>query len=105
MIIQVNTSNSVSSNGLHNEQIDTMVRNAVQYVANQVTRVEVHLSDENSDAKSGANDKRCRLEARLAGHQPILVTHHAPTFEQSVSGAAGKLKRALDSLTGRLSTH
>jgi len=105
MIIQVNTSNSVSSNGLPHEQIDTMVRNAVQYVADQVTRVEVHLSDENSDAKSGANDKRCRLEARLAGHQPILVTHHAATFEQSVSGAAGKLKRALDTMMGRLSTH
>jgi hypothetical protein len=64
--------------------------------------VEVHLSDENSDKKSGVDDMRCLLEARLAGLQPIAVSHEAATLQGAVHGAAEKLKRSLDSTLGRL---
>jgi hypothetical protein len=36
----------------------------------------VKFSDENSDRDS-ENDKRCVLEARLKGLQPLVVTSHA----------------------------
>ncbi len=105
MIIQVNSDKHITADAALTEQVDAAVRSAVQYVSDHITRIEVHLSDENGEAKSGADDKRCQLEARLAGRQPIVVSHHAATVEQSVSGAAGKLKRSLESILGRLSTH
>ena len=60
----------------------------------QITRVEVHFSDENG-GKGGANDKRCVMEARLAGRKPIAVTDQADTFDEVIDGAAEKLKHAL----------
>jgi hypothetical protein len=44
----------------------------------KVTRLEVHLADENSD-KFGINDKRCLIEARPVNMQPVAVTNHADT--------------------------
>jgi ribosome-associated translation inhibitor RaiA len=69
--------------------------------AAQITRVEVHLSDENSD-KGGDNDKRCLLEARLAGLRPVVVSHRAATLQQAIDGAAEKLERSIESTLGRL---
>jgi hypothetical protein len=59
------------------------------------------MSDENGD-KSGPNDKRCVMEARLEGRQPVAVTHQATTMEQAVDGAAHKLSRLIESTLGRL---
>lgn len=70
----------------------------------QITRLEVHLSDENG-GKDGGDDKRCLLEARLKGLKPIVVTHHAETIDIAVSGAADKLKKTLDSTIGKLRNH
>ena len=66
-----------------------------------LTRVEVHLSDENG-GKSGPKDKRCKMEARPKGHQPILVSHDADLLTQAVEGAAEKLEHALEHLFGKL---
>jgi hypothetical protein len=62
--------------------------------------VELHLSDENGK-KSGVDDKRCLMEARLAGLAPIAVSHNAATLTQAIDGAAAKLKRALDTAVDR----
>ena len=67
----------------------------------QITRVEVHFSDEDGN-KEGFNDKRCMVEARLAGMKPIAVANHANTHEQAFSGAIDKLKTSLEKITGRL---
>jgi ribosome-associated translation inhibitor RaiA len=69
--------------------------------SDRITRVEVHLSDQNSD-KSGQDDKRCRMEARLEGRNPTAVTHQAASLGDAVDGAADKLKRALASTWERL---
>ena len=66
-----------------------------------LTRVEVHLSDDNG-GKSGPKDKRCKMEARPKGHQPILVSHDADSLTQAVEGAAEKLEHALEHLFGKL---
>lgn len=67
----------------------------------QITRLEVHFTDEDGK-KDGINDKRCMLEARLAGMKPIAVTNHANTGEQAILGAIVKLKTSLEKITGRL---
>jgi ribosome-associated translation inhibitor RaiA len=69
-----------------------------------ITRVEVHLSDENGE-KSGQHDKRCMLEARLEGRQPVAVTDHAAALEQAVHGAVLKLVHLLDNTLGRQQDH
>ena len=66
-----------------------------------LTRVEVHLSDENG-GKSGTKDKRCKMEARPKGHQPISVSHDADSLTQAVEGATTKLEHALEHLFGKL---
>ena len=66
-----------------------------------LSRVIVHLTDENA-GKSGPGDKRCKMEARPKGHQPIVVTQDADTLTQAVEGASEKLEHALEHLFGKL---
>jgi len=62
----------------------------------------VHLNDENG-SKSGPQDKRCQIEARLKHHEPLSVTHKAESLDLAIDGAAEKMLHALDHLTGKLS--
>lgn len=66
-----------------------------------VTRLEVFLSDEDA-GKSGANDKRCRLEARPAGRPAVSVTADADKLADAFTGATEKLIRLLDADAGRV---
>jgi ribosome-associated translation inhibitor RaiA len=101
MIIKVNTDSNIEGNGELAEQTKTLVGNSLERFGGQITRVEVHLSDENSDKKFGTEDKRCLL-ARLAGLQPLAVSHQAATMEQAVDGAVDKLIRSIDATPGKL---
>ncbi|MBN1279904.1 MAG: HPF/RaiA family ribosome-associated protein [Chlorobium sp.] len=102
MIIQVNTDNNIEGHQALSEQLKVEVQNSLERFGDKITRVEVHLSDDNSNKKSGPDDKRCLLEARLAGLQPLAVSHQAATTEQAVDGAVDKLMRSIDATLGKL---
>jgi hypothetical protein len=104
MDVLVNSDNSVEGHEQLAADVEATVRHALDRFSDRLTRVEVHLGDENSH-KSGATDKRCLMEARIAGRQPTAVSHNAPDIEKAVAGAADKLKRALDTVFGKLATH
>jgi len=104
MKIQLNTDVNIDGTEALAAQASATVEHALEHFAERITRVEVHLSDENG-AKSGQHDQRCMLEARLEGRQPLAVTDDAATIEQAVHGAAQKLVRRLDSTLGRLHDH
>jgi len=104
MIIQFNTDNNIEANERLSGYLNTVLSEGLSRFSSHITRLEVHLTDENGN-KEGKNDKRCLLEARLEGLQPIAVTNHDNTIEQSVNGALEKLKAALDSAIGRLKKH
>lgn len=104
MHIQINTDSNIEGNDALTQQVEALVRDTLDRFSEQITRVEIHLSDENSDKKFGTGDNRCLLEARLAGLQPISVSDQAATLEQAVDGALKKLKRSLDSTLGRLNS-
>ena len=53
-------------------------------------------------AKLGERDKRCMMEARVAGHQPVAVSHEAGTLEAAINATAEKLERSLDHVLGKL---
>jgi ribosome-associated translation inhibitor RaiA len=101
MIIQFNTDNNINGSERLNEYFETTISDALKRFSSQITRVEVHLTDENS-SKEGQNDKRCMLEARVEGLQPIAVSSLDNTIEQAVKSALDKLKSALDSAIGKL---
>lgn len=102
MHIQINTDKNVDGSDAFTDQMKVIVESTLNRFVEHITRVEVHLSDENSD-KAGINDKRCLMEARLEGRQPIAVTHQAANLGLAVQGAAGKLKNMIESNLGRLS--
>ena len=101
MKIQVETDSNIEGNTMLAQAVETVVRDTLDRFSSQITRVEVHLSDENSGEKAGTDDKRCLLEVRFASHQPIAVTDRAATPEQAVSGAAEKMKHLLETTLGR----
>jgi ribosome-associated translation inhibitor RaiA len=104
MNIQVNSDNNITgTEGLSNF-ITSIIAETLKRFDEQITRIEVHLNDENSH-KSGNKDKRCMLEARLEGLQPIAVTAHGDTIQEALKEALSKLKSSLDTSLGRLQNH
>jgi hypothetical protein len=101
MLIQVNTDNNITGREDVVRLVQSTVEGAIGRFADRITRVEAHLSDTSSHKLKG-DDKRCLLEARLAGLQPIAVSHLAPTIEIAVTEAADKLHRAIESKVGRV---
>jgi ribosome-associated translation inhibitor RaiA len=101
MQIQINTGHDIEGREPLAAHVSGVVQSAVGRFSDQVTRVEVHLTDEDGH-KSGQNDKRCVMEARLQGLRPMAVTHHAASLHQAVNGAADKLTRLVESTIGRL---
>jgi ribosome-associated translation inhibitor RaiA len=104
MQIQINTDRNVHGYESAAATARASVENALKRFSSQITRVDVHLGDENA-GKRGGNDKRCMMEARLEGHQPVAVTHHAATVVQAIDGAAEKMVHRLDHMLGRLHKH
>ena len=100
MKIQVNTGHNIDGREAMVRHAESVVEGALGHLAGHITRVEVHVTDENSE-KGGGLDKRCVMEARLESHQPIAVTDHAETAHQAIAGAAEKLKQALGHLIDR----
>jgi Sigma 54 modulation protein / S30EA ribosomal protein len=101
MQVQVHTDSSVHGSTELTHAVQTAVDGAVRRWAERITRVEVHLSDVNRH-KGGTDDKRCLMEARLGGLQPVAVTHMAGTLPEAIDGAAEKLKKSVESMLGRL---
>ncbi len=104
MQIQVNTGHNIAGSEDLQRRIEADVAAALERFSAYITRVEVHLTDENG-SKSGAADKRCMMEARPAGRPPVAVTNEAATLEDAFDGAAKKLHRLLESTLARENDH
>jgi hypothetical protein len=104
MQIQVNTDDHVTAREALVARVEGDVTAGLARFAEYVTRVEVHIGDENA-GKSGSADKRCMMEARPSGRPPVSVTHHAGTIDEACSGAIRKLRSLLDSKIGQLQDH
>ncbi len=104
MQIQVNTSNGIENKEALERWADTELREKLQHFSAELTRIEVHLSDENG-VKTGVADKRCTMEARLVHHQPLAASHHGSTQDEAFRGATDKLKHLLDHTLGKQKSH
>lgn len=102
MQIHVSTDNHIVGSAKLTRQVEAVVETALSHFGERVTRVDVYLRDENSSHKSAENDKRCIMEARLAGIQPIAVSHQGTILDQAIDGASAKLEKTLKRTLGRL---
>ncbi len=104
MTIQINTDNNVDVHETYQAQLKDLLSEELSRFEEHITRLEVHLSDENG-SKESEDDKKCMIEARLKGRQPIAVSDVANTYDQAVNGATDKLKTSLDKILERLRNH
>jgi hypothetical protein len=55
----------------HSEAVVTWAEDRIRaqlgHLTDKITRVEVHLRDDNSPLKTSADDRRCVMEARVEG--------------------------------------
>lgn len=100
MKIQVNTGHHIDGDEAFIANINEVVEGELGRFSDRITRVEVHLSDQNAD-RGGDADKRCIMEARIEGRRPISASHDAESPQHAAEGAAGKLERALATIFDR----
>ena len=106
MQIQVSSKNTLHTGESFERWASGELHESLSRFKGDITRIEVHMSDENSD-KAGLEQKRCVMEARLrlAHHEPLAVNHSAPNQDLAFRGASDKLKRILDHTLGKLRDH
>lgn len=100
MKIQINFGDVQRSDAIR-EHVEEVVNRELKRFAERVTRVEVHLHDDNAK-KHGPDDKRCVMEARPAGKDPVKTEAKHEDLYRAIKRTGEKLKRALEK---RLEAH
>lgn len=104
MQFQFNSDSSVMGTENVAERIEAVVRQKLARFEDRLTRLEVHVSDENAN-KGGADDKACMIEARPRGGKPLGVTAHAGKVDDAARKAANTLAERLERHFGKESKH
>ena len=100
MQVQVHTDDHIQGGESLAQWISDECKSRLARFQDHITRLEVFLTDVDA-GKSGANDKRCRIEARVNGRQPVTVSDEADKMANAFIGASDKLARAIDADLGR----
>ncbi len=103
MKIQLNTDSHIVGSEALTADVEGKINSSLKRFSDRITRIEVHLSDLNS-AKAGPDDKRCVIEARVAGLNPISVSHQAATLALAIDGAREKIANTLETAFGKRDT-
>lgn len=104
MKIQFNTDRNIHGTEQLEQFVHDKVNHGLKHFADHITRVEVHLSDTNAE-KSGPADIHCKLEARIAGMQPISVTGKSNDKELALDEAIDKMKASVRTVIGKMNDH
>lgn len=101
MELFVHTDRNIYTDATEERRIEEGLANALERFAEELTRVEVHLSDESAGRSTG-DDIHCLLEARPARQDPVTVSHQAATPGEALEGATHKLEALLSHKFERL---
>ena len=104
MQVQVNCGDGLQARETLERWATEYLEDALARFRGELTRVEVQLGGD-AHAKHGGQDVRCTLEARLAAHPPVAVSHFAQNMDEAIRGAAQKLQHALEHRSGKLERH
>lgn len=79
------------------------VTQALRHVAEHVTRVDVHLHDDNGPKHGSA--QRCVVEVHVARQHPLAVHHTSADLYASIKVVTGKLRRLVEKRLDRAHQH
>ncbi|MEO9224022.1 MAG: HPF/RaiA family ribosome-associated protein [Acidimicrobiales bacterium] len=103
MKIQVNTDHNIDGTEALAAMVEAELRATLRHFEDRLTRIEVHLGDvDGKKTRGDVADKRCLLEARPEGMQPVVATGLGITIEQACRDAARKMQSLLRSTFGRI---
>lgn len=102
MKIQVSTDRTIDGSEALVVMVEAELHSGLRHFEDRLSRVEVHLGDVDGEKHGGGADKRCLLEARPEGMEPVVVTGLATTVEQACRDATRKMQSLLSSKFGRL---
>lgn len=101
MKIQFNTDKNIQGTEMLEALVSEKINHGFKAFAEKITRVEIHLSDENAH-KSGPDDILCKIEVRIEGKQPVLVDSKNNLKEKAIDDAVNKMKAALSTIIGKM---
>ena len=104
MNIQFNTDHNVPGSKPVRDYFVSVITEGLSQHSAHISRLEVHLADENAD-KSGPEDKKCTIEARIEGRQPVAVIAHGDTKEAAIDTAIVKLNNMLNTIMDKQNSH
>jgi ribosomal subunit interface protein len=101
MKVQLNTDKNIDGTEMLESYVSERVTSGLGHFVDKITRVEVHLSDQNAD-KGGVDDKQCKIEARMEGMQPVMVVSKSGSKEKALDDAIDKVKATLNTMVGKM---
>lgn len=104
MQIIINSDKQVDLKAEQTEQWQTEIASSLERFGDWITRVEVHLTDQNSQAKGGPDDIRCLMEARPASKQPVSIEVRSSSVDRAIREATNTLERRLSGILEKART-
>ncbi len=101
MQVQLNTDKNIEGTARLETFVTEKVNSGLKHFVENITRIEVHLSDQNAD-KGGSDDIHCKIEARLESLQPVIVVGKSGTKEKALDEAVDKMKAKLGTVMGKI---
>ena len=104
MQIKINSDSQIDIDARFVDHWESEIESSLERFSDRLTRIEVHLTDENSHAKGGADDIRCLMEARPAGQKPISIEVRGASVELALQDGIGTLSRRLANMVEKART-
>jgi ribosome-associated translation inhibitor RaiA len=101
MQVLLNSETQIKNHLAMTAHLHRVVGVVLGHYGERITRIDGHLSDANSAAKSDTDDIHLTLEASLPGLAPVVVKDRASTAHQAIQGAVDKLDRAVAHVLGK----
>ncbi len=102
MKIQIHSDRNITMHAKLSTLLESEVQRILNRYEHQLTRIEVHLTNETGDKRAIHPGQRCLIEARPRHYHSLTATNDATDLEAAVAGAAAKMQRLLDTTFGRL---
>jgi ribosome-associated translation inhibitor RaiA len=96
MKILITTDNHIVMKRERSQAVESEIDGAIERFERQLSRLEVHLSDQNAD-KGGDREIKCVIDAHIDGMKTVTATEYAATVDEAITGATEEMKRLLES--------
>lgn len=104
MQVIINSDNQVDLQEDFIQHWQSEITSSLKRFNDWITRVEVHLTDENGASRGGVDDIRCLIEARPADRQPVSIEVRGESAELALADGIQTLGRRLGTLVDKART-